>query len=106
MLATSLDDLIARGALPPPHVIKIDVDGLEPRIVSGMRTLLSSPDRPRSVQIELNTGDEATPALMAGAGYRLADTHRSSEWQRRIAAGTPDDQVPRNAIFVPRISAR
>ncbi|HTG74008.1 MAG TPA: FkbM family methyltransferase [Terriglobia bacterium] len=47
-----LDSLIADG-LPIPHHIKIDVDGLEHRVLSGMLELLRSP-KLKTVLIEIN----------------------------------------------------
>ena len=53
-VSAKLDDLVATGMIPVPTHIKIDVDGLEPQIVSGARTTLSDP-RVRSVLVEINT---------------------------------------------------
>lgn len=49
-----LDRLIAEGAVSPPTYIKIDVDGLEHKIVAGMTETLRIPTL-KSVLIELNT---------------------------------------------------
>lgn len=49
-----LDALTADGAVPPPTHVKIDVDGLEHKIVAGMTQTLQSPTL-KSVLIELNT---------------------------------------------------
>lgn len=38
----SLDDLIAAGQLPPPNVVKIDVEGNETLVIRGMRHTLSN----------------------------------------------------------------
>lgn len=43
MMALSLDDLTGRFALPFPNHIKVDVDGLEDRIVAGAKQTLADP---------------------------------------------------------------
>lgn len=50
-----MDDLENIFALPQPNHIKIDVDGLEAKIVNGMRNILSG-DSVRTVLIEINMG--------------------------------------------------
>jgi len=52
-VAARLDDLIAEGAVPAPHHIKIDVDGFEHRVVAGARKTLADP-RLKSLLIETN----------------------------------------------------
>jgi FkbM family methyltransferase len=52
-VAARLDDLVAAGAVPMPHYMKIDVDGFEPKVIAGSRKVLS--DRTlRSLLIETN----------------------------------------------------
>jgi FkbM family methyltransferase len=52
-MAARLDDLVAAGQIPTPTHIKIDVDGIEPKVVAGARETLKS-KAVRSVLIELN----------------------------------------------------
>jgi FkbM family methyltransferase len=52
MLGASLDDLVGRFALPCPNHVKIDVDGIEDRIVQGADRTLLDP-RLKSVLIEI-----------------------------------------------------
>ena len=52
MMAVSLDDLTGRFELPFPTHIKVDVDGLEDRIVAGASKTLEDP-RLKSVLIEV-----------------------------------------------------
>jgi FkbM family methyltransferase len=42
-VSMSLDSLIASGAVPMPHHIKVDVDGIEWRVFNGMQNTLRSP---------------------------------------------------------------
>jgi len=38
----SLDNLVSRYSLPPPHLVKIDVEGLELDVLKGMANLVSA----------------------------------------------------------------
>lgn len=53
-IATTLDTLLADGVLPMPNHIKIDVDGLEHKVLAGCRNALADP-RLQSVLVEINT---------------------------------------------------
>lgn len=53
--STTLDALVARGTVPVPTHIKVDVDGLEHKVLHGCRSTLANRDV-RSVLIEINTG--------------------------------------------------
>lgn len=55
--ATTLDLLIERGVVPTPTALKIDVDGIEPKVIAGANRLLKNPAL-RSVLIEINTNLE------------------------------------------------
>lgn len=52
-VAATLDELVADGAVPVPHHIKIDVDGFEPKVIAGARATLEKP-AVRSLLIETN----------------------------------------------------
>ena len=52
--STSLDALVHRGVVPVPAHIKIDVDGLEHKVIAGCRETLAD-RRVKSVLIEINT---------------------------------------------------
>ncbi len=67
-IAARLDDLVARGTIPQPHHIKIDIDGFEPKVIAGAAAVLADP-KLRSLLIEIN--------------HNLADHH---EMIRTIAA--------------------
>jgi FkbM family methyltransferase len=56
--AMSIDALIARHGLPVPNYLKIDVDGIEPKVIAGASATLTNPLL-RSVLIEINTNVDA-----------------------------------------------
>ena len=53
-VSTTLDNLVARGAVPVPHHIKIDVDGLEHKVLAGCRDTLRN-SQVKSLLVEINT---------------------------------------------------
>jgi FkbM family methyltransferase len=55
---STLDTLVAAGAIPVPTHVKIDVDGIEPKIVQGARNTFAD-RRVRSVLIEVDTNTES-----------------------------------------------
>lgn len=96
----SLDHLIQIGAVPPPDLIKIDVDGLDFEVLDGMSKLLMSGRGPRSIQIEL--GSESKPkimALCAKAGYELREKHWSAAGHTFIEEGGDPEDYPHYGIF-------
>lgn len=85
----SIDGLLAAFALPFPHYLKIDVDGIEDQIVSGAaRTLRDR--RLRSVLIELNTERVAcrdgVVAALAAAGLALREARRAPMFDTSVYA--------------------
>jgi FkbM family methyltransferase len=102
VMATSVDALIADGAVTPPALIKIDVDGNELPILRGMRALLGGANRPRAIQVEMNVGEQAPIAdFLAGAGYRQTDTHHTTAGKKAAARGDALERIAYNAIFRP-----
>jgi FkbM family methyltransferase len=75
MLGFSIDGLCRQFGLPAPNYLKIDVDGIEERILAGARHTLADP-RLRSVLLELEA--QETPrnlrlvAALEAAGFHLA----------------------------------
>lgn len=55
--STTLDEMIASGAMPVPDHIKVDVDGIEHRVLAGAARTLRDP-RVKSVLVEVNTALE------------------------------------------------
>lgn len=73
-LSWTLDDLVYAQGLPCPTHIKVDVDGLEGKVISGARRLLRDP-RVRTIIIELNhdlPADQEAEALIRASGFAVA----------------------------------
>ena len=86
-----------------PHHVKIDVDGNEMLILKGMRRLLSGPQRPRSVQVEINKRykEEIMP-FMESCGYTMSERHFSRSGLKKLARGADPEDYTYNAIFSPK----
>ena len=67
VLAASADELVERFGVAPPNHIKLDVDGIEPLILAGARTVLS---RVQSVLVEVEDCHVRHHADGAEAIYR------------------------------------
>jgi FkbM family methyltransferase len=65
----AIDDLVRGGELPPPDVVKIDVEGAEIAVLEGMRETIER-HRP-AIICELHDTHAAFVAAMQGHGYRL-----------------------------------
>lgn len=92
-LSSSLNDLVGVHGLPPPTLLKIDVDGIEDRILAGADDLLRS-GVVRSMLVELNSEGSREPIaleILNSAGYRLV--HQSA-WSARFGSVTS-----RNYLF-------
>jgi FkbM family methyltransferase len=63
-ISATLDELVAAGAAEQPQHIKIDVDGLEHKVLAGAHATLRDP-RLRSVLVEINTHLEPHRKLVA-----------------------------------------
>jgi FkbM family methyltransferase len=97
---TSIDSLIARELIPAPSLVKIDVDGLDYEVLAGMRRLMESAARPRSLQIEL--GSDSKSKIMRQCeetGYILKEKHWSMAGKDFIAAGNDPEDYPHYGIF-------
>lgn len=96
--ATTLDKMVADGHVPVPTHIKIDVDGIEHKVISGMMETLAQP-QVQSVLIELNTALPEHQGVIAtfrslGLDHDDAKTAESLGRQK----GTPFEGVG-NHIF-------
>ena len=98
--AFTLDDLVGQGVVRSPDAVKIDVDGNELLVLAGMKGIMESDARPRSVQVEVNHRYEAElDDFMQGLGYRLTDRHYTSIGKRKIAKGADPISVAHNAVY-------
>ena len=91
----TLDDVVENGWVPHPELIKIDVDGLEDRVLRGAEELLRD-DRLQSVLLETdfrNPTGRATIETMQGFGWQYSlDQVRMArfklqtvgEWQKQL----------------------
>jgi len=82
--ATTLDALVARGEVPAPDVVKIDVEGAELDVFAGMQRLLTS-TRP-VVICEMHGRNAAFCAAMEAVGYRVVDLDAPGS----VATGGPN----------------
>ncbi len=100
MSAVSVDWLIDQKVIEPPTLVKIDVDGNEPMILRGMRGLLSGPNKPKAVQVEINIGQDALiNSFMNECGYRLDGRHFTPSDETKLKKGASFEQISHNAIF-------
>jgi FkbM family methyltransferase len=100
-----IDTMVARGVIRPPDLIKIDTDGIEIQILSGMKNLLGGDRRPRAILVEIQEGkfrDQVN--LMKSFGYSLIETHLVGKWKRKFDRGLGLDQLAFNALFEPGVS--
>jgi FkbM family methyltransferase len=96
-----VDTMIAQGAIRAPDLIKIDTDGIEVQILSGMTQLLRS-KKPRSVRVEVQAGELTKQIqLMQSCGYSLVAQQVIGRSKRKMERGHSLDEVAFNAIFEP-----
>jgi len=93
----SVDDLIFDKLIMQPTLVKIDVDGNEPAIISGMPYTLP---RVRSIQVEVNPGrlDQIMPPLSA-AGLIRALRHDTANGRTQLEAGADPESIAYNIVF-------
>jgi FkbM family methyltransferase len=76
----SIDDLVFVHNLPAPSCLKIDVDGLEPKIIAGCQRTLELPGL-RSLLVEINKNSEEDRRIvdtLRQAGFRIV--RETSSW--------------------------
>lgn len=76
----ALDPLIARGELPLPDVIKMEVEGAEGAVLRGARNLLAARRTIWFVGTHGAEMHEACWTQLASAGYRLTVIKPFKEW--------------------------
>jgi FkbM family methyltransferase len=97
---TTIDALLQAHVLRRPTLIKIDVDGNEPAVLAGMRTLLGSVQPPQSVQVETRASTLLEiAALLTAAGYQRVLRHDTASGAKRIAAGADPESLAYNLVF-------
>lgn len=93
-LAVTLDTLIHRFGLPVPALLKIDVDGIEGRVLRGARELLRK-GLVESVLVEVNGHEDAALvgalAVLKECGYEIVS--------RGPAVTTGTGETSRNCVF-------
>jgi FkbM family methyltransferase len=66
-VSATLDELVREGKVAPPHYIKIDVDGFEPKVIRGAAATLRA-GSVRSLLIEVNQNLPDHMAMVAELG--------------------------------------
>lgn len=89
----SIDDLIEKYGLPPPSIVKLDVDGIEMDILRGAEKAMKSSIK--SILVEVDEGDSEEVRemveFMSGCGFVVSEmSNRTS----RIG-----DKLPRNYVW-------
>ena len=59
----TVDQLVGEGIVPPPNFIKIDVDGIEDKVLGGMRSTLAS-EKLRGVLCEISGTESEVEKLL------------------------------------------
>ncbi|HTR90061.1 MAG TPA: FkbM family methyltransferase [Solirubrobacteraceae bacterium] len=88
---SSIDDLVSSGAVPPPDVVKIDVEGAELEVIEGMRHTIAE-HRP-VLLCEVHDCNVAYVELMRSLGYETVNLDE---------AGVPVELGHRNAHTLAR----
>lgn len=91
--AFSLDALMNVGGMDSPNHIKIDVDGIELSVLSGMTGLLFSSNSLKSILCEYNPGSSRgkLDEFMAGYGFNLKETQLTAAGKKMIGKIDIDD---------------
>jgi FkbM family methyltransferase len=93
----SVDDLVFDKLIAQPTLVKIDVDGNEPDVVTGMAYTLSGI---RSMQVEINPGRvQYITALLAKAGFVNPLRHDTAYGRAALRAGAKPQSIAYNLIF-------
>jgi FkbM family methyltransferase len=92
VLVHRLDDLVEQLGLPPPTLVKLDVDGAEAAVLSGgARTIARSELRSLLVEVERERADDVVPRLeQAGLALRERIDERDGEQLRHVWYGIFD----------------
>jgi FkbM family methyltransferase len=94
----SLDDLVKILQMPKPNHIKIDVDGIEDKIINGMRWVLALPTL-KSVLIEINSGTREISKILEESGFTMKNLFNSNPSHSRYRRNGEPDNIAENIIF-------
>lgn len=92
-VTVSLDDLVDRFLLPPPTIVKIDVDGIELEILKGARKMLHS--NINTLLVELDACDSGQVDLMT----EIMTAARFSLVSQSNRSAKINDKLPKNYIW-------
>jgi len=96
---TSIDKLVHQHGFQTPTHIKIDVDGIEYKIIKGAQRTLQDP-RLKSLLIELNEKsqlDAEVPGILAQNGFKMVK--KRSVWDSKPDKTRQAEMPAYNAIF-------
>lgn len=79
------DELIARGIVPAPTVIKLDVEGHEPAVLRGLATALASPRCELVVFEDGTAADTPAKQLLRAAGFAFTPLIRHEQSAHALA---------------------
>lgn len=92
-ISLTLDQLVYEHHLPVPDFIKIDVDGIESKIIEGSKRLLKE-EKIKSILIEINESskeDQAIITLLQSFGFKI--TQKSNPITLANAKGVLSDCI-------------
>ena len=94
--AETLDDVVRRHRLPPPHVVRLAVRSGVDDVLRGASAVLDT-HRPRSIVVMLKDADQsaAVHAAAADLGYRVTAGESAAPAQDGLLRLTPDGDRPR-----------
>jgi len=98
--SVTIDNLIAQDTIPMPHYIKIDVDGIEDKVIGGAHKTVKDPQL-KSILIELNEKLEVHQniiKLLTDEGFRYSQAQVDAAKQVALEHGAPTTDLA-NYIF-------
>ncbi len=103
VLIQTLDRFVLEMGAPVPAMVKIDVDGVEDKIVRGMSRLLRQPGL-RTLLVEVNKGQEALVSFIRDHGLSTDNPYNTLEVHSRNRRKAKSDS-PENVIFTRNLGA-
>lgn len=90
----TLDGLVARGELPAPDVVKMDVEGAEGAVLDGAASLLAAKRTSWFVSTHGAEMHAACTARFEAAGYRITTIKPFHDWWGEFLAEPADGPSP------------